>query len=179
MGGADKGLLTFRGKPMVAHVIERFAPQVDELLISANRDIESYRAFGYRVISDQLADYPGPLAGLERALALARHPLVASVPCDTPFLPLDLVARLMRALQEQNAQVAVATTSRRTQPVFCLARREMHEHLRRFLEQGGRKMDLWYAALQVVQVAFEDADAFHNINTIEELRSAEAASDAE
>src|SRR5471032_1085899 len=110
MGSVDKGLRELRGKAMVAWVIERFAPQVDEVLINANQNIETYARFGYRVIPDEIGGFAGPLAGLQRGLAEAHYPLVATAPCDTPFLPLDLVARLRAALESANAQLAVART---------------------------------------------------------------------
>jgi molybdopterin-guanine dinucleotide biosynthesis protein A len=177
MGGADKGLLPLGSRPMVEQVIERFRPQVDELLISANQNLERYAAFGHRVIPDAVAGYAGPLAGLERALALAAHELVASVPCDSPFLPTDLVARLRAALAAQHAQLAVARTPDGPHPVFCLCRRELHAGLRDYLAAGGRKIDRWYGALRIVEVPFDDqAQAFGNINTRDELAAAARAS---
>ncbi len=170
MGGVDKGLQPFRGKPMVAHVLERLAPQVDAILVNANRNIEAYAAFGHRVIADEIAGFAGPLAGFERGLAHATTPLVVTAPCDSPFLPLDLVARLRTALEANQAQLAVAKTGEQAHPVFSLMRREVHASLHGFLASGQRKIDKWYAALRVVEVAFDDeADAFLNINTREEL----------
>src|SRR5690606_26712302 len=98
MGGVDKGLQPLRGKPMAQWVIERFAPQVDELLINANQNIEKYQLLGHRIIPDAISGYAGPLAGLHRGLGEAAHPLVVTAPCDSPFLPLDLVAQLKAAL---------------------------------------------------------------------------------
>ncbi|HSN22015.1 MAG TPA: molybdenum cofactor guanylyltransferase MobA [Usitatibacter sp.] len=170
MGGIDKGLQSFRGKPMVAHALERFAPQVDEVLINANRNVAEYERFGHRVISDEIAGFAGPLAGFERGLAHASGTLVATVPCDSPFLPADLVARLRAALDAARADLAVAKTGAQAHPVFCLMRRSVHGSLREFLASGQRKIDRWYAALSVVEVPFDDeADAFLNINTREEL----------
>lgn len=175
MGGVDKGLQPFRGKPMVAHVIERLAPQVDELLINANRNAEAYAGFGHRVIADEIEGFAGPLAGFERGLAHAACPLVVTVPCDSPFLPADLVARLREALDAHGAQLAVARTGEQPHPVFSLMRRGVHASLRDFLASGQRKIDRWYAALRVVEVAFDDeAEAFLNINTRDELASLEA-----
>src|SRR5688572_18262887 len=166
MGGVDKGLQPFRGKPMVAHVLERLAPQVTELLINANRNADEYARFGYRVIADEIEGFAGPLAGFERGLAHATQPLVITAPCDSPFLPLDLVARMHAAILMTNAQLAVAKTGNQAHPVFSLMRRDVHESLRAFLSSGQRKIDKWYAALKVVEVAFDDeADAFLNINT--------------
>lgn len=174
MGGVDKGLQPFRGRPMVAHVIDRLAPQVTELLINANRNAEAYGAFGYRVIADEIEGFAGPLAGFERGLAHASKELVVTVPCDSPFLPADLVARLHGALQAAGAQLAVAKTGDQAHPVFSLMRRDAHESLRAFLASGQRKIDKWYAALKVVEVAFDDeAEAFLNINTREELAGLE------
>lgn len=170
MGGIDKGLQELRGRPMVSWVVERLAPQVDELLINANQNGERYAAFGHRVVPDQIPDFAGPLAGLHAALSAASHPLVATAPCDSPFLPADLVARLLAALRANDAELAVARTFDQPHPVFCLCQREVLPHLTEYLAGGGRKIDRWYATLKVVEVAFDDeADAFENINTREEL----------
>jgi molybdopterin-guanine dinucleotide biosynthesis protein A len=174
MGGVDKGLQPFQGKPMVAHVIERLEPQVQELLVNANRNPEAYAGFGHRVIADEIEGFAGPLAGFERGLAHARGALVVTVPCDSPFLPPDLVARLRAALDADDAQIAVARTGGQAHPVFCLMRREVHGSLRAFLASGQRKIDRWYSELRVAEVPFDDvADAFLNINTREELASLE------
>jgi molybdopterin-guanine dinucleotide biosynthesis protein A len=174
MGGVDKGLQPFRGKPMVAHAIERLAPQVDELLINANRNPEAYAQFGYRVVADEIEGFAGPLAGFERGLAHASGDLVATVPCDSPFLPPDLVARLREALERAGADLAVAKTGEQAHPVFSLMRRGVHASLVQFLSGGQRKIDKWYGALKVIEVAFDDeAEAFLNINTREELASLE------
>jgi molybdenum cofactor guanylyltransferase len=170
MGGVDKGLKLLRGRPMVAWVIERLAPQVSELLVNANQNVEAYAAFGYRVIPDEIEGYAGPLAGLHRGLAAAGNDWVATSPCDSPFLPRDLVARLYRAAEASNADLAVARTGDRPHPVFALCRRTVLPGLTRFLESGGRKVDAWYSALRVVEVPFDDqVDAFSNINTADEL----------
>lgn len=174
MGGVDKGLQPFRGRPMVSHVIERLLPQVDELLVNANRNVEAYAALGHRVIADEIEGFAGPLAGFERGLAHAAGTLVVTAPCDSPFLPLDLVRRLRAALESQGTDLAVARTGEQPHPVFCLMRREVHESLRAFLGSGQRKIDRWYAQLRVSEVAFDDVpDAFLNINTREELASLE------
>jgi molybdopterin-guanine dinucleotide biosynthesis protein A len=170
MGGTDKGLQELHGRPLVAWVSERLAPQVDELLINANQNVERYAAFGDRVVPDQIPDYAGPLAGVHAALSAAAYPLVATAPCDSPFLPADLVFRLFSALTATNANLAVARTFDQPHPVFCLCRRAVLPHLSEFLAGGGRKFESWYATLNVVEVPFDDeADAFENINTREEL----------
>jgi molybdenum cofactor guanylyltransferase len=174
MDGADKGLVTLRGRPMIAHVLERFRPQVDEMLVNANRHLDIYGTFGARVVEDDIAGFPGPLAGVHCALTYASHPLVATVPCDAPALPTDLVARLLAALQPQGVVAAVASSNGRTQPVFALYRRAALPALDAFLAGGGRKVYEWHTRLGAVRVDFGDSDdAFANINTPEDLARAE------
>ena len=174
MGGVDKGLVELAGRPMAAHALARLAPQVDELLINANQNLERWRTFGYPVFSDDFGgagSFCGPLAGLHGALVRARHPLVLSAPCDSPFLPTDLVARLARALHASAAQLAVATPAGRAHPVFCLCRRALAPQLADFLAAGGRKVGAWHSTLRVVAVPFDDNPAaFRNINTLAELQ---------
>ena len=178
MGGTDKGLQLLRGQPMVAWVIERLRPQVSELLINANQNGARYAEFGYRVVPDQLPDFAGPLAGLHAALSVAGQPLVLTVPCDSPFLPADLVSRLLAALTAAKADLAVARTFEQVHPVFCLCRREVLPHLTEYLQGGGRKFERWYSTLNAVEVAFDDqAEAFANINTLEELSRCETPPD--
>jgi molybdopterin-guanine dinucleotide biosynthesis protein A len=179
MGGVDKGLRELRGKPMVAWVLERFAPQVNEILINANQNPDVYAGFGHPVVPDEIGGFAGPLAGLQSGLSAARHPLVATAPCDSPFLPVDLVVRLKAALDAEHAQLAVARTGDQPHPVFCLCRRDVLPHLTQFLTNGGRKIDAWYSTLRVTEVAFDDeADAFSNINTREELAAFEKQPDS-
>src|SRR5689334_13159008 len=168
MGGVDKGLQPLHGRPMIAHVLERLAPQVDEIVINANQNLERYGAFGHRVVKDEISVFAGPLAGLHAGLAAISHPLAVTVPCDSPFLPSDLVARLTRALGAND--LAVAKTGDQPHPVFALVRRTVAPNLQTFLAGGGRKIDAWYASLKVVEVNFDDeADAFRNVNTLKEL----------
>jgi len=169
MGGVDKGLQPLRGRPMIEWVLERLAPQVSEIIVNANQNIQSYESYGHRVVRDEIAGFAGPLAGLHAGLKAAAHPLVVTVPCDSPFLPEDLVERLFASLK--NNDLAVARTGEQPHPVFALMKRQVRESLEAFLAAGGRKIDAWYAALKVVEVSFDDeADAFRNINTLEELR---------
>jgi molybdenum cofactor guanylyltransferase len=175
MGTIDKGLVLLRGVPMVRHVLDRLEPQVDQVLINANQHGAEYAAFGHRVIADAIDGFAGPLAGLHVGLTAAAHPLVATVPCDSPFLPADLVARLHAGLVAEGADLAVARTFNQPHPVFALVRRDVLPHLTQFLSTGGRKIDAWYATLATVEIAFDDeADAFRNINTVDELSAAAA-----
>jgi molybdenum cofactor guanylyltransferase len=170
MGSVDKGFVELDGRPLVAHVIERLAPQVATLVINANRNAGRYAVFGYPVVADAIGGFAGPLAGLHAGLAAATTPFVATSPCDSPFLPADLVARLSGAFDAQPIDIAVARTFAQPHPVFALARRSLLPHLAQFLGAGGRKIDAWYASLPIAEVAFDDeADAFRNINTPAEL----------
>lgn len=179
MSHTDKGLQEFKGAPMVLHVINRLGPQVGHLLISANRNLESYAQFGLPVFQDDLSGYEGPLAGFQSGLRHCQTPYLLTAPCDTPFLPDNLVERLAEALVLQAADVAVAVAAkpgsneRQPHPVFCLMKSTLLPHLNRFLESGGRKIDAWHSSLTTTEVLFDDPSCFRNINTLEELQQAE------
>lgn len=171
MGGVDKGLQLLHGKPMVEWVLSRLTSQVDEVLINANQNVNRYDRYGHRVVPDEFAGFAGPLAGLHAGMKAAANALVVTVPCDSPFLPFDLVERLKASLE--NHDLAVAKTGDQPHPVFSLTRKSLVRNLEEFLQRGGRKIDAWYASLEVVEVSFDDeAEAFRNINTAEELRDA-------
>ncbi|GAA4328757.1 hypothetical protein GCM10023144_14890 [Pigmentiphaga soli] len=196
MGGADKGLQLFLGRPLAAHAVERLAPQVGPLLISANRNHGEYRRVGMQALADApghrrlevVADalpehgglpaaavaaprYDGPLAGIAAGLAAARTPWLACVPCDSPLLPPDLVARLAAAATAHGAQLAVARCSQGRHPVFALMSAAVAPSLRAFLAAGGRRVRAWQDTLRTVEVDFGDAGhAFDNANTAAELR---------
>ena len=171
MGGVDKGLQPFRGQPMIAHVYLRFAPQVGELMINANQNLAAYESWGVPVVVDAVGGFAGPLAGFQSGLEAARTSFLATVPCDSPFLPADLVARLALGLESASADIAVARTGGQAHPVFALMRCDVLSHLTAYLASGGRKIDAWYATLKVSEVPFDDQpQAFENINTLDELR---------
>ena len=176
MGMVDKGLVELDGRPLVAHVLARLAPQVGALIVNANRNAERYAALGHPVVGDAIGGFAGPLAGLHAGLSATSTQFIATTPCDSPFLPADLVARLAGAFEAQPLDIAVARTFEQPHPVFALVRRDVLPHLARFLEQGGRKIDAWYASLRLAEVAFDDeADAFRNINTPQELAASAVA----
>jgi len=176
MGGVDKGLAALRGRPMVAWVLERLAPQVGEVLINANQNLEQYRGLGYPVVTDEIGGFAGPLAGLQAGMKAAHHALVLMVPCDSPFLPTDLAQRLFSALNADHADLAVAKTGGQPYPVFALARTALLPQLTAFLEGGRRTVYAWYDLIKVVEVAFDDQEqAFTNINTTDELKSIESS----
>ena len=176
MGGVDKGLVPLQNKaplqnkPLIAHVIERLKPQVDEMIINANREIEQYQTFGLPVLQDEIPDFIGPLAGFCLGLQHAKHDFLLTVPCDSPLLPLNLASRLMQALLKSDAQIAVATSEGDAHPVFCLCKKEVLPSLQAFIVQGGRKVSAWQKNLKYIEVDFTDcSEAFVNLNTFEEL----------
>jgi molybdopterin-guanine dinucleotide biosynthesis protein A len=176
MEGADKGLLLFRGRSMAEQAAKRLAPQVGSLLISANRNGGDYARLGWPVIADVLPDQAGPLAGIHATLTACATPWLATVPCDAPLLPLDLVSRLAAALEGQpDARVAVPLAAGRLQPAFLLCRRDCLNPLAAFLATGGRKLETWLREMTLVEVSFAEAAAFANINTPEDLVAIEAA----
>jgi len=170
MGGSDKGLLPINGRPMILHISEILRPQVDRLLINANRNQSTYAALtGCPIINDKVGDFAGPLAGMAAALAYTDMPYLVAVPCDSPFLASDLVSRLHSGLQAQQADIAMATLGDKLQPVFVLLSRHLLDSLTAFLESGGRKIIHWYYQHKVAEVDFSDrAEMFENINTPQE-----------
>ncbi len=174
MGGTDKGLQELNGKSMVRHVLERLRPQVTRIAISANQNPAGYARFLYPVLADVRPGFLGPLAGLEAGLIHCTTPYLVTAPCDSPFLPLDLVSRLMDGLIEQHADLAVACTGDiagpQPQPVFCLLKTTCLPVLQAYLRGGGRTMRHWHKPLAMAQVHFSDDMAFRNINTLRELQ---------
>ncbi len=180
MGGVDKGLQTFRDMPLAMHALLRLGPQVGELMINANRNLAAYESMGVPVWPDPLADFAGPLAGWLAGIERCETPYLAVVPCDSPCFPADLVARLAEALERENADIAMAATLEdgrvQSQPVFCLLKATLLESLVACLHAGERKIDRWTARHACVQVVFDDAAAFANANTLEELQRLQAGS---
>jgi molybdopterin-guanine dinucleotide biosynthesis protein A len=182
MGGADKGLQTLHGEPLAAHVLRRLAPQTGALLISANRNRPTYAALGepFRatVVEDSLPDFPGPLAGLLAGMHASGTSYLLSAPCDSPWLPADLAARLAHALDSNDADIATATTvsedgKQTLHPVFALLRTALADDLAAFLDAGERKVRAWYARHKTVEVGFADERAFYNANSLQELADLE------
>ena len=174
MGGVDKGLQNHLGMPMALHALMRLQLQVGEAMINANRNLSAYESMGVPVWPDALPDHPGPLAGFLTALEHCETPYLVTVPCDTPNFPLDLVQRLAAALEQSDADIAMAATledgRQQVQPVFCLMKASLMESLVRFIQDGQRKIDRWTGQHRCVEVPFDDADAFFNANTLDELR---------
>ena len=166
LNGRDKGLEPFSGRPLVEWVVAALAPQVGGLLINANRNQETYGRLGYPVIADRLDDFQGPLAGFASAMAAANTPWILTVPCDGPFLAPDLAARLVAALEQDDAELAVASDGRRMQPVHALLPVALAPSLAAFLAEGERKIDRWYARHRVALADLSDRpESFANLNT--------------
>ncbi|MGE0314834.1 MAG: molybdenum cofactor guanylyltransferase MobA [Lautropia sp.] len=170
----EKGLVLAGGREMVAAVLDRLSPQVDAVVVNANRRLDRYRALGHPVVPDVLAD-AGPLAGLLAAMPACRTRWLATVPCDAPALPRDLVARLADAAVTARARAAFARCGDRAQPVFALVDTSLRPDLERYLHAGGRRLDAWFASVDAVPVDFGDPASFVNINTATDLAAFEAS----
>ncbi|MFT4242257.1 MAG: molybdenum cofactor guanylyltransferase MobA [Acidovorax sp.] len=176
MGGVDKGLQAFRGQPLALHALRRLQPQVGALMFSANRNLPAYQAFGAPVWPDEGGE--GPLAGFLAGLAHCATPWLLTVPCDTPFFPADLAARLAAAAHGDNADIATAAAQGGDpQPVFCLLHARLRGDLADYLQGGGRKVRAWIARHRHTTARFDDdPGAFANANTLAELRALEPSS---
>ena len=186
MGGTDKGLQNFHGLPLALQTLMRLQLQslpLQEVLINANRNLAAYEALGVPVWPDSIDGFAGPLAGFQTGLERCETPLMLTVPCDTPLFPLDLVERLLQAMDEQDADLAMAAAREadgtvRAQPVFCLIKTELLESLVKFTQSGGRKIDAWTAQHRCAIVPFDlpsdSPQAFVNANTLAELQQLEA-----
>jgi molybdenum cofactor guanylyltransferase len=186
MGGVDKGLQNFRGLPLALQTLMRLQLQSlppQEVLINANRNLAAYESLGVPVWPDSIDGFAGPLAGFLTGLERCETPLLLTVPCDSPLLPLDLVERLYKALDEQDADLAMAAAPEadgtvRPQPVFCLLKTDLLESLVKFTQSGGRKIDAWTGQHRCAIVPFDQigdsANAFANANTLAELQELES-----
>jgi molybdopterin-guanine dinucleotide biosynthesis protein A len=165
VGGVDKGWLEVEGRPLVEHGLERLSPQVNDLVISANRHLERYASLGYPVFSDTLDGYQGPLAGILSCLPQCAHEHVIVVPCDMPVLPEQLTSRLLAGLGARD--VSYAWDGNRDQYLVAAWRRELAPALADYLASGGRAVHQWYAGLDVERVDFSDCgDRFANLNQL-------------
>jgi len=173
MGGVDKGLQLHHGQALALHALTRLRPQVGEVLVNANRHLAEYRGFGVPVWPDTLPDQPGPLAGFLTGLTHCATPYLASVPCDSPLFPADLVKRLADALRAEDADVAMAATLAdghvAPEPVFCLMKATLRDSVADAVRSGQRKVQAWAAQHRRALVVFDDAQAFVNANTLAEL----------
>lgn len=175
MGGVDKGLIEINGQTMIQYVLDVLKPQVHELLINANRNLSAYEKLGCPVVSDQLDDFQGPLAGIAASMEMAKTTYICTCPCDGPLIAKDLVTRLFSALasnKDENFKIAVAHDGQRMQPVYALIDCGLRDNLLKYLASGERKIDRWYAQHKFVEVDFSDKkDCFININTPEDQQT--------
>lgn len=169
MGGQDKGLVPYQGHPLIAHVLERLEPQVDTVLINANRNHDQYMQFGCPVIADAEDGFLGPLAGILAGLRAAQTERLLCVPCDSPQISPELAAKLALPFAQETIRISVASCGGRLQPVFAMLHTSLSGALDNFLRDGGRKIDEFYAAQGFEEVSFGNPDEFRNINTHEEL----------
>ena len=181
MGGIDKGLIPFHGKPLIESTITRLKPQVSTILINANRSITKYSHYGYPVLMDETPDFSGPLAGFSVGLRHCKSPYLLTSPCDSPLLPTDLAEKMAGELEGKNLELVFASSKEDdgkiwSQPVFCLMRRDLKDSLDTFLSKGDLKIDRWFKELRSGTVVFENAQAFANVNTPEELAALEEVS---
>jgi len=175
--GGEKGLQPLHGRALIGWVLDSVSRQSEEVLINANGVPDAYLCFGYPVIADQTMNWAGPLAGLQSALRLARNDWVASVPCDTPFLPDDLIVRLFKAIATTTtAEASVAVVAGKRQPTIALYHKSVLPKLDAYLNSGGRKVNSWLETLLLSEVILDDAIAFTNINTLDDLAQANQTS---
>lgn len=179
LGGQDKGLVNLNGKPLIELILERIKPQVSSIIINANRNQSAYSEYGYSVISDDLYDYQGPLAGISSAMKKSKTSHILTLPCDSPFLPSDLVERMLKSLDNSISNIVVAHDGKRLQAVHALIPVTLVDSLDAFLANKDRKVELWYAEHHVnIADFFDIPEAFSNINTEEERQKMEKHSDA-
>ena len=181
MGGIDKGLIPFHGKPLIESAISRLKPQVSTILINANRSITKYSHYGYPVLMDETPDFSGPLAGFSIGLKHCKTPYLLTSPCDSPLLPIDLAKDMAIELEENNLELVFASSKEAdgkiwAQPVFCLMKSSLQDSLNAFLNNGDLKIDRWFKELRSGTVVFENPQAFANVNTPEELAALERIS---
>ncbi len=174
MDGADKGLVMLQENEMISWVIDILKPNVDQVIINANRNLSDYKKFGVSVVADSLEGYQGPLAGFEAGMAATNTDWIYTCPCDSPMQSPDLLQHMKRAVIEQDAEIGVASDGVRTHPVFSMVRTDLLQSLRDYLNSGERKIDRWFAQhkLHTVDCSVYAA-SFTNINTVEELQRAE------
>jgi molybdopterin-guanine dinucleotide biosynthesis protein A len=175
MDGLDKGMVEFRNMPLIEHVLHRIAPQVDALMINANRNFDFYAASGLPVVPDERLDFAGPLAGIEASLSKAPTPLALIVPCDTPFLPTDLVTRMIDVMHKEQADVVIPDDGEREQPLICLMKTSLKESISRVLDANSPKVRDWLALQNLAWADFSDQhEAFATINDAETLEKLSA-----
>ena len=169
MDGEDKGLIVFRELPLIAHVVNVVKPKVSQILISANRNLEEYANFG-KVIRDDLKGFQGPLAGISKALKVCSTPYLLVLPCDSPLVDASLIDSLIEKMELSKADICVAHDGSIMHATFALMKTKLEKNLEEFLEEGGRKMALWYRqqSLERIDVS-SHLEVLTNINRPEDF----------
>jgi molybdopterin-guanine dinucleotide biosynthesis protein A len=176
MNNQDKGLVNFKGRPMISYAIAALAPVVGSILINANRNIDQYRQFGWPVISDQTDSFDGPLAGLLAAMKHADADALVVIPCDSPLIKTEHLQKLLLTRAEINADVAVAFDGVRLHPVFLAIKTGLQASLQEYLAKGQRKVAVWLEQQNLIKVDFSsEPEIFSNVNTMTELYMLEEA----
>ena len=181
MGGIDKGLIPFHGKPLIESAIAKLKLQVQTIVINANRSITKYATYGYPVVMDETPDFSGPLAGFSVGLKVCKTPYLLTSPCDSPLLPNNLTELLAAEMERGDFQLVYASSKEAdgkvwAQPVFCLMRSNLQDSLNQFLQKGDLKIDRWFKELRTSTVVFDDPLVFANVNTPDELKKLEEVS---
>ncbi len=170
MGGQDKGLVEYRGKPMIDGVIDQVKPQTNRIMINANRNLETYRSLGYPLVPDSFDGFQGPLAGFLAAIQVVTTPYILTLPCDAPIVAPDYLSRMIHALESSGNPLAVAADTDRLQPVYALISCGLKSSLLSFLDRGDRKIDRWYQQHEYSVVDFEpQCGMFTNFNRPEDM----------
>jgi molybdenum cofactor guanylyltransferase len=171
MQGQDKGLLEWRGKPLIEHVLEALQVDLQGLMISANRNIERYRSYGYPVLHDSIGDYQGPLIGILTAMQHCRRNYLLCIPCDSPEPPPQLVERLSDCMLREDARCAICYDGKRLQPLFSLLSRNLQPQLEQFLADGRRKVHDFFEESYPAICDFSDLQQhFYNFNNPEDMQ---------
>lgn len=169
MGGQDKGLIEFNGRPIIEILIDSLKQQQVDIVINANRNLETYQAYGLPVISDELSDFQGPLAGFSAAMAAVDTDYILTLPCDGPSLADNFVELFIECQSNQQKPICVADDGERLQPVYALIQVSLLGDLLNFLKTGDRKIDRWYAQHPFAKVDFStQKPMFANINKPED-----------
>jgi len=175
MGGQDKGLIEVSGRAMIEYVITALQAQLDKIIINANRNHDIYRQYGFPVVADNYEGFNGPLAGIASCMKVIDTEYMITVPCDSPMLPNDFVTRMFKALENNQAEISVADSCERIQPVFSLLKCTLLDSLCAYLDNGERKIDLWFQQHTMIRVDFSDKpETFTNVNTLEDIKHMEA-----
>ena len=170
MNGEDKGLILLKNKPLISYVVDVVVKKVASILVSANRNIDLYQEFG-KVITDELSDFQGPLAGISAAMDKSSTKYLLVLPCDGPFINSELIDRLVLEMERNNGKICVASDGDRMHPTFSLINTDLKNDLSKFLDDGNRKLGLWFRNNNAIEVDFSDQiDVFINLNSPEDFK---------